>query len=132
METAGTFTSVGGPVFLVRFRYHDGSGWRDSVDSLAADRLPVAVEVAVWFDPWPGIRPPSEPGDSALRPQRLTFGAADAFDERAFARESDLELFDEPTPDRIRVIAVLDPRGPGEDDGDPSPETQEGLLARRP
>ncbi len=131
METGGTFTSVGGPVFLVRFRYHDGSGWRDSFDSLAADRLPVAVEVAVWFDPWPGIRPPPDPGDS-LRPQRLTFDADDAFDERAFARESDLELFDEPMPDRIRVIAVLDPLGPVEDEGDPSPETQEGLLARRP
>ncbi len=131
METGGTFMSVGGPVFLVRFRYHDGSGWRDSFDSLAADRLPVAVEVAVWFDPWPGIRPPPDPGDS-LRPQRLTFAADDAFDERAFARESDLELFDEPMPDRIRVIAVLDPLGPGEDEGDPSPETQEGLLARRP
>ena len=131
MEIADTFTSVGGPVFLVRFRYHDGSGWRDSFDSLAADRLPVAVEVAVWFDPWPGIRPPPDPGDS-LRPQRLTFDADDAFDERAFARESDLELFDEPTPDRIRVIAVLDPLGPVEDEGDPSPETQEGLLARRP
>ncbi len=77
-------------------------------------------------------RPPHDPGDSALRPQRLTFDAADAFDERAFARDSDLELFDEPMPDRIRVIAVLDPLGPGEDDGDPSPESQEGLLARRP
>ncbi len=131
-ETAGTFTAVGGPVFLVRFRYHDGSGWRESFDSLAADRLPVAVEVAVWFDPWPGVRRPPDLGDSAQRPERLTFDADDAFDERAFARDSDLELFDEPMPDRIRVIAVLDPLGPGEDDGDLSPETQEGLLARRP
>lgn len=82
---------VGGPVHEVRFRYRDGTGWRDSYDSLEADRLPVAVEIAVWFDPWPGA-PVASTGEG--------------FDEQAFAAASDVDLFDEPMPDRIRVIPV--------------------------
>ena len=38
-----------GPAFKVRFRYHDGDRWSDTFDSLAANRLPGAVEVAVWY-----------------------------------------------------------------------------------
>jgi type II secretory pathway pseudopilin PulG len=103
------FAPLGGPVYKVRFRYHDSTIWRDSFDSLLQDTLPAAVEIAVWFHPWPGDEQPeaaatAEPGI----PQRLTFDATAGFDEGAYARESDLELFDEPEPDRIRVILIPD------------------------
>ena len=33
----------------IRFRYLDGPEWHDSFDSLASGRLPLAVEITVWF-----------------------------------------------------------------------------------
>ncbi|MHC4217414.1 MAG: type II secretion system protein GspJ [Planctomycetota bacterium] len=102
------FAPLGGTVYKVRFRYHDGSVWRDSYDSMAEGRLPEAVEIAVWFHPWPGEQRPEEEDPALEIPERLTFDATAGFDEAAYARESDLELFDEPEPDRIRVIVVPD------------------------
>ncbi|MEE8156204.1 MAG: prepilin-type N-terminal cleavage/methylation domain-containing protein [Phycisphaerales bacterium] len=97
---------VGGSVYKVRFRFHDGTSWRDTFDSRSYGRLPLAVEVAVWFEPWLGEEPdPIPPEDE---PDRLTFDAADTFDERAFAEQSDLEFYREPRPDRIRVIVIPD------------------------
>ncbi len=96
----GAFAPLGGAVHLVRFRYHDGTAWRDSFDSLEADRLPLAVEVAIWFD---------GPGGSQ--------------DEAAFERDSR-----EPRPDRMRVIAVPDAAGEADEpprdgaSGDEAPE----------
>lgn len=109
-----SWAPIGGPVYKVRFRYHDGVAWRDSFDSLAEDRLPEAVEVAVWLRPWPGApeRPEPEPGPLASEadqePMRLTYDATGGFDDRAAALESDLDDFDEPRPDRVRVIAIPD------------------------
>ena len=103
----GDAAAVGEGVFRVRFRYHDGASWVDAFDSLEAGRLPAAVEVAVWFDPWPGERPEpaaEDPEDDAEEDPFLDAG----FDEDAFARTSDLETFDEPLPDRIRVIVIPD------------------------
>jgi type II secretory pathway component PulJ len=103
------FAPLGGPVFKVRFRYHDAAGWQDSFDSLLQDALPAAVEIAVWFHPWPGQeQPEAEPMNAREVPERLTFDATAGFDEAAFARASDLELFEEPAPDRIRVILIPD------------------------
>jgi type II secretory pathway component PulJ len=34
----------------VRFRYYNGRQWRDRFESAAAGRLPLAVEVAIWFE----------------------------------------------------------------------------------
>jgi hypothetical protein len=117
---AADWSPLGGVVYRVRFRYHDGGGWRDQFDSLASDRLPRAVEVAVWFDPWPGEmtddEPPLPEDESMTELERLTFDPAAGFDERAFALASDVELFDEPTPDRIRVIVI--PDADAEDAGD--------------
>ena len=49
--------ALAGAVHHVRFRYHDGARWDDTFDSIARERLPAAVEIAVWFDP--GLdRPP--------------------------------------------------------------------------
>lgn len=117
-----------GRVAKMRFRYHDGSSWRDSFDTLQAGRLPLAVEVAIWFDPWPSELAEAqiganESGDESAEP------VPDGADE---ADESLLELdtrlrFDEaiPPPDRVRVIAIPDARA-AEDDGSgvelPQPE----------
>lgn len=100
---APAFVSVG-PVHRLRFRYHDGTGWSDSFDSLAAGRLPEAIEVAVWYHPWPGEQEitPQAPAE------RLTFDATGAFDDAAYAQQSDLDTFDEPRPDRFRVIVIPD------------------------
>jgi hypothetical protein len=102
------FAPLGGAVYKVRFRYHDASGWRDSFDSLAHDGLPAAVEIAVWFHPWPGEQREDPDELDFEMPERLTFDETAGFDEAAFARESDLEFFDEPKPDRIRVIVIPD------------------------
>ncbi|MEE9129831.1 MAG: prepilin-type N-terminal cleavage/methylation domain-containing protein [Phycisphaerales bacterium] len=95
---------VGGSVYKVRFRFHDGTSWRDTFDSRSYGRLPLAVEVAVWFEPWPGEEPDPIPQED----DRLTFDAIDTFDERAYAEQSDLEFYREPRPDRIRVIVIPD------------------------
>ena len=102
------FAPLGGAVYKVRFRYHDSTAWRDSFDSLLQGTLPAAVEIAVWFHPWPGDERPQAPASELEIPERLTFDATAGFDEAEFARESDLELFDEPAPDRIRVIVIPD------------------------
>ncbi len=108
------FAPLGGNVHRVRFRYHDGRAWVDSFDSLRAAALPRAVEVAIWFDAPPGETLADQFAEPPARAERLTFGPDGGFDERAFAIESDLELLDEPRPDRVRVIGVPDAAGPAD------------------
>ena len=116
-EQRHTFHELGGPVSRVRFRFHDGAAWRDSFDSLRANRLPAAVEVALWFNPWPGEmleadEAAAEFAEETFAPaERMTFDEAAGFDEHAFAESSDLEVYDEPRPDRLRVIVVPDAAG---------------------
>jgi type II secretory pathway pseudopilin PulG len=104
-----SFAPLGGSVYKVRFRYHDSTMWRDSFDSLAQEALPIAVEIAVWFHPWPGAeRPEAEAVNGPEIPQRLTFDTTAGFDEAEFVGEAELGFFDEPAPDRIRVILIPD------------------------
>ena len=104
--------ALGGEIHKVRFRYHDGDGWRETFDSLGADRLPGAIEVAIWYDAWPGEESDdgfaSEGAEPIELPQRLTYDETAGFDEEAYAELSDMDLTDEPPPDRIRVIIVPD------------------------
>jgi hypothetical protein len=74
----------------LRLRYHDGMQWRSEFDS-AADGLPRAVEVAMWF----GAAPTAEPVESE------GFGVPEQRETR-WGR-----------PDRLRVIAVPDGGGEG-------------------
>jgi prepilin-type N-terminal cleavage/methylation domain-containing protein len=103
----GGFETLG-PAWKVRFRYRDSTGWRDSFDSLAEGRLPLAVEVAVWFQPWPG--------EAAEPPARLTFDTAGGFDAAASG---------EPRPDRFRVILVPDASAEGQPAPPPPQESPE-------
>lgn len=76
---------ITGGVAALRFRYFDGTEWRNSFDSASAGKLPVAVEVALWF------------GAS---------GAGEA-PSSAEAGESESPLPNR-EPDRLRVIVVPD------------------------
>jgi type II secretory pathway pseudopilin PulG len=83
-------------------RYFDGQSWRSSWDSVTEGRLPVAVEIAVWYG-----RPMTGDEDEAF---------AELFDQPASL--DDLEAsFDEAnepfeiTPDRRRVILIPDAGG---------------------
>lgn len=125
---------LGGSVYKVRFRYHDGTSWRDTFDSRSYGRLPLAVEIAIWFEPWPGEERvlQDEFDDELGGPDRLTFDAIDTFDEREFAERSDMALYSEPKPDRIRVIVIPD-SAVGDDDADGvemSPENDFVSLAK--
>lgn len=100
------YQPVGGSVFKVRFRFHDGDAWLDSFDSNSTGQLPVAVEIAVWFRPWPGEEMPG--AEDEFEDDRLTFDEIDTFDESEYAEISDMDLLSEPKPDRIRVIFIPD------------------------
>lgn len=125
--TSGTSSpsleDLGGNIFRVRFRYYDGDSWLETYDSRQAGQLPVAIEIAFWFDPWPGedfdgVDGTREAGVLGRDPdpesldflQRGTFDARAGFDEEAVARITDLELASEPEPDRRRVIVIPDAR----------------------
>jgi len=104
-----------GSAAVVRFRFHDGSRWVDSYDSIQAGHLPSAVEVAIWFTPWPGAN--GLEGNSATDPESEDSDEETGddesdrvFDEDAFALRSEMELYySVPAPDRVRVIAIPDP-----------------------
>ena len=117
------FWPLGEEIFRVRFRFHNGQSWVDSYDSLAANALPRAIEVAIWFRPF-------GPTDEALWLNEdddlqgmLDFDQqmmrqADPFGDRSVSPFSDDAMFGEgfePMPDRVRVIAVPDAAA-GDDD----------------
>jgi len=99
-----------GAVAKMRFRYHDGREWGESFDSLEAARLPLAIEVAIWFSPWPAEA--GDGGDEALLGDSAPIDEP-IFNERDYAEETALEMAPPPLPDRIRVIAILDAEGEG-------------------
>jgi len=105
----------------VRFRYYDGSQWRDQFNSRAANALPIAVEVAIWFDSIDEDAPREQPDGPDATPaqpmERRTFDAEGGFDEFEYAMRDDRGFgADAPLPDRFRVIAVPDAAEP-EDHG---------------
>lgn len=101
-------------LYMVRFRYHDGSVWRGQYDARDAGRLPTAIEIAVWFDPWPGSEWNDEDSDPFAtfgnedELERLTFDMEGVFDEMDYATRADRDFRPDPPPDRIRVIAIPD------------------------
>lgn len=106
----GEFSRLQGTIHKLRFRYHDGREWRQSFDSAAEGRLPRAVEVSIWFRPTASEREEAmgfaPEGEAGLTEQPAT--RSGAFDERAYARQSDLRDSDEPRPDRLRVFVIAD------------------------
>lgn len=96
----------------LRLRYFDGGEWLDSFNSVEADALPVAVEVAVWFAPLSRDRAVEpEVGEEWLEDEEgvgvLT--EEDAFEEEFGEFDGEVEdgrVYGE--PDRLRVIVVPD------------------------
>lgn len=104
----------------LRFRYHDGEAWRSEFDSVREARLPVAVEVSLWWrrdgdasdddaadfdllaEDRARLAADEEPPDDALEERRRS-GVAARLD---VAREDLGGPMRE--PDRVRVIAVPD------------------------
>ena len=62
------FTPIAGTIHNVRFRYYDGQNWQNRFDSLASNRLPVAIEVAIWSGP--AGEPANSPQTAATQPDR--------------------------------------------------------------
>ena len=69
-------------VRAARFRFHNGSSWRESFDSRSAGGLPVLVELSIW------LGDPVEPDD------RETLG--DDFDADMLDDDDELSPFEEP------------------------------------
>ena len=103
----------------LRFRYHDGEAWRSAFDSVREGRLPVAIEVSLW---WPrdgdatedsredfGLLEDARPDDSVEEDR-----SDDAFEAERRGAATSLDVAREELggpmrdPDRVRVIAVPD------------------------
>jgi prepilin-type N-terminal cleavage/methylation domain-containing protein len=94
----------------VRFRYHDGRTWLSTFDSSAANRLPVAVEIAVWLTKPEGVDAattvPSDRADQGDPSEPDVMSDAAREDGGLEAPAGDGEPW--PPPDRLRVIVVPD------------------------
>jgi len=95
----------------VRIRCHDGRTWVDTFDAAEAGRLPVAVEVAIWYAPAPARRPPpitASPRPTAPQPSRRPAEPTiDPFGDEPLGSQAAQRA-----PDRVRIFAILDPDAP--------------------
>lgn len=123
---ANSASLLSGRIAKVRFRYYDGAQWREQFDSRAADALPIAVEVAIWFDPF-GEETLDETSatagaDREQPAERETFDASGGFDEFEFAMRDDRGFGEQtPLPDRWRIISVPDAEAPEQAGGGGAP-----------
>lgn len=76
----------------LQFRFHDGTEWQTTFDSLARQGLPGAIEVAIWFE------------DDA--PPPASTGLADS--EGFGAPPAEASTVPRRQPDRLRIISVHD------------------------
>lgn len=106
----------------LRFRYHDGQGWRESFDSAAAGGLPEAIEIGVWFAPASagvaGAEGEEDPGslDQIAYLEEL----GEPLPGEAAVEEPGLNEEALRAPDRLRIVVVPD-AGDG-DSGAAGPE----------
>jgi prepilin-type N-terminal cleavage/methylation domain-containing protein len=109
--TPPPFAPLEGAVHRVRFRYHDGEQWQRSFDSRASNRLPIAVEVAVWYRGESHEAEAATSNDELVEPTdpEVTADEPSMEDETPLI-ELPVEEDDEslPPPDRIRTILIPD------------------------
>jgi prepilin-type N-terminal cleavage/methylation domain-containing protein len=105
-----------GAIFAARFRYFDGQLWHDAWDSVAMDGLPVAVECATWFKPWPDDELPEWFPDefTSIEAKEDSLEDEEAFNSFGTLRELD-EREDLPAPSRRRLMVVPDAEQADED-----------------
>jgi hypothetical protein len=111
-SSAVTMQPVSERIEFIRFRYHDGQQWSDSFDSSTQGRLPLAVEVSLWF-----VTALDERAEPAESDQSPAF-AADTeepdpfeFDGMGAPVRRDIEQPEQSPqqrPDRYRIFSVLD------------------------
>jgi prepilin-type N-terminal cleavage/methylation domain-containing protein len=102
-RTADSFEVIASPVGRVRFRYFDGTQWKDSFNSARAGAPPVAVEVALWFDAVTA-NSADEGGDKGAGK-----GSDKREDKRADKKENpEGDGVPDRAPDRVRVMIVPD------------------------
>lgn len=86
-DVTGYLNTISNKLGWVRFRYLDNGRWRSSYDSAQQQRLPAAVEVAIWY-----VTP-------RAMEEQVPGASADRFEE---------PLIEEPDPDRLRIISIPD------------------------
>ena len=107
--TPPPFAPLEGAVHRVRFRYHDGAQWRRSFDSRASNRLPLAIEVSIWYsgnleehEPQ-ATSAPSDEDSAASEAEDLNSLEQAETEERPVEDEASLS-----SPDRVRIIVIPD------------------------
>ena len=113
--TPPPFAPLEGAVHRVRFRYHDGAQWRRSFDSRASNRLPLAIEVSIWYsgdleehEPKATSAPSDEssaeqPDSAASEAENVNSLEQVETEERPVEDEASLS-----SPDRVRIIVIPD------------------------
>lgn len=100
-------STLGVSVFAARIRYFDGELWYEEWDSIGQSSLPVAVEISVWFRPWPNEEIPAWfPEELAVDEEESSL-EEETYDSFGTLRELD-EREDLPEPDRRRFVVVPD------------------------
>ncbi|MDX2148454.1 MAG: prepilin-type N-terminal cleavage/methylation domain-containing protein [Planctomycetota bacterium] len=96
------------PLASGRFRYYDGRSWSDSFNSVEANALPVAIEVAAWFERGPAAE--GELGGAGLSTEPQS-GANDTKRQEADDGERDRSVSETGeviAPSRVRVMSIPD------------------------
>lgn len=112
--SAGEFELVSDRVERVRFRYFDGASWRSSFDTVKEEKLPVAIEVAVWFTSLGNEVAPPAPAETVVKEKRRSDTGAASEDPENAIRDEPATSLDAPQekewgpPDRLRIIIVPD------------------------
>ncbi len=117
-ETSPAHSQLSTQIGLVRFRYHDGSEWKKQFNSWQSNRLPIAIEVAVWYDHPTGgpLEFDSDEVDSSigleagLDNEAMSDEFASSINDsyNAAIENAEIDERDWPAPDRLRVIVVAD------------------------
>lgn len=120
-DSPAPFEPLGGRIGRVRFRYHDGSEWLASFDSIAQARLPRAVEIAIWFihpddsDDAEAVVSSTKDAETPTRRDRSTSEEDQAIEDalaelKAASSEPTLsdDAADAAPPDRRRIILIPD------------------------
>lgn len=117
-------------IYRAAFRFHDGREWGTSFNSEEADGLPAAIEIAIWFQPWPGSEwnevdafgdwEPDAESEGDREPERLTFDPEGTFDEFDYALREDRDFGDRelPRPDVYRIIVLPDAKEDSNEGGE--------------
>ena len=116
---AGTDLEViGGGVEAMRLRYRVGDEWASEFDSLAAGRLPKAVEVELWFGTAEAAAPESGAGLKTRPAETPADGTKGSSAEGARgSRSSEASVPSRPA-DRVRTFAIPDAE---DDEDEPGP-----------